>query len=288
MSTAGTVALVPYKGGSQGYQMESRNLTVEPSGLVPPNNSGMRSLVTSECGKSKALEDDNDRTIQPRQPDWAVVLDAATKRRSQVLAPENLENMWAIGRNYQKKMIRADQSSRLKGSGVSDISPSAGAVGKELSSNFNERIASVDDKYMVNLMQNKNRNAQSTFVTGSHPLALQNTNEVKLKEGSQVSYNSKEKPHETSNSTKAQLKRSNSTPDIEKRYLAKSNQPMVSSERLNVRKNQDEGGAGPASHVEVLMHVPKIRCRVFFFLFLSLELFQYDHLNHMNQIAGFC
>ncbi|KXG27792.1 hypothetical protein SORBI_3005G045300 [Sorghum bicolor] len=254
--------LVPYKGGSQGCQTESRNLTVEPSSLVPPTNSGMRSLVTSECGKSKVSEDDNDSTIQPRQPDWAVVLDAATKRRSEVLAPENLENMWAIGRNYQKKMIKVDQSSRLKGSGGSDNSPSAGAVAKELSSNFNERIASVDDKYMVNLMQSKNRNAQSTFVTGSHPLALQNTNEVKPKEGSQVHFSSKEKPHETSNSVKAQLKRSNSTPDIEKIYLAKSNQPMVTSERLNVRKNQDERGAGPASHVEVLMHVPKIRCRV--------------------------
>ena len=165
--------LVPYKGGSQGCQMESRNLTVEPSSLIPPNNSGMRSLVTSECGKSKMSEDDNDSTIQPRQPDSAVVLDAATKRRSEVLAPENLENMWAIGRNYQKKMIKVDQSSRLKGYGGSDNSPSAGAVAKELSSNFNERIASVDYKYMVNLMQSKNRNAQSTFVTGSHPLALQ-------------------------------------------------------------------------------------------------------------------
>ncbi|PWZ28169.1 Sorting nexin-13 [Zea mays] len=262
MANTGTVTLVPYKGGSQGCQMESRNLTVETSGLVPPNNSGMRSLVTSECGKSKVSEDDNDGTIQPRQPDWAAVLDAATKRRSEVLAPENLENMWAIGRNYQKKMVKLDHSSRQKGSEGSDNSTSAGAVGKELSSNFNERIASVDDKYMVNLMQSKNRNAQSTFVTGSHPLALQNMNEVKPKEGSQVNFTSKEKPHETSNRVKAQLKRCNSTPDIEKRYLAKSNQPMVSSERLNVRINQDERGVGPASHVEVLMHVPKIRCRV--------------------------
>ncbi|WVZ54324.1 hypothetical protein U9M48_005139 [Paspalum notatum var. saurae] len=251
-----------YKGGSQGYQMESRNLAVEPSALVPVNNPGMKSLVTSEGGKSKVSEDDNDSAIQPRQPDWAVSLDAATKRRSQVLAPENLENMWAIGRNYQKKMIKAEHSSRLKVSGGSDNSPKTGAVGKELSSNFNERIVSVDDRYMVNLMQSKNRNVQSTFATGSHPLALQNANEVKSKEGSEVNYSTKEKPHETSNSAKAQLKRCNSTPDIEKRHLTKSNQPMVSGEMLNVRKNQDEKGAGPSTHMEVLLHVPKIRCRV--------------------------
>ena len=268
MANTGTVTVVhdhpSYKGSSQGSQKESRNLTLEPSGLVPGNNSGMRTLVTSEGGKSKVLQDDHGSAIQPRQPDWAVVLDAATKRRSEVLAPENLENMWAIGRNYQKKMIKADHSSRLKGSGGLDNSPSAGAVGKELSSNFNERIASVDDKYMVNMMHSTNRNVQSTFVTGSHTLALQNKNEVKPKEVNQVSYSSKEKTHETSNIAKDQLKRSSSTPDIEKRYLAKSNQPMVSSESGNARKNQDDKVSGLASHGEVLLHVPKIRCRVSF------------------------
>ncbi|TKV99388.1 hypothetical protein SEVIR_8G040000v4 [Setaria viridis] len=265
MSNTGTVMVVhdrsSYKGGSQGSQKESRNLTVEPSGLVPGNNSSMRTLVTSEGGKSKVSEDDHDSAIQPRQPDWAVRLNAATKRKSLVLAPENLENMWAIGRNYQEKMNKTDNSSRLKGSG-GDNSPSAGAVGKEISSNFNERIASVDDKYMVNLMQSTNRNVQSAFVTGSHPLALQNKNEMKPKEMNQVNYSSKEKTHEASNSAKAELKRSSSTPDIEKRYLVKSNQPMVSSESGNARKNQDEKVVGLASHGEVVLHAPKIRCRV--------------------------
>jgi len=268
MANTGTVTVMhdhpSYKGGSQGSQKESGNLALEPSGLVPGNNSGMRTLVTSEGGKSKVLQDDHGSAIQPRQPDWAVVLDAATKRRSEVLAPENLENMWAIGRNYQKKMIKADHSSRLKGSGGLDNSPRTVAVAKELSSNFNERIASVDDKYMVNMMHSTNRNVQSTFVTGSHTLALQNKNEVKPKEVNQVSYSSKEKTHETSNIAKEQLKRSSSTPDIEKRYLAKSNQPMVSSESGNARKNQDDKVSGLTSHVEALLHVPKIRCRVSF------------------------
>ncbi|KAK3118459.1 hypothetical protein QOZ80_9BG0699390 [Eleusine coracana subsp. coracana] len=266
VADAGTVTLVhdssPCKRASQGFQMESRNSPVEPSGFVPANNSEIRSLVACEGGKSEVSEDDHGSASQPRQPDWAVVLDAATKRRSQVLAPENLENMWAIGRNYQKKIVKAEHSSKLKASGGLD-SPNAVAAGKELSSNFNERITSVDDKYMVNLMQSTNRNAQSTFVTGSHPLVLHNTNEVKAKEGNRVNFNSKEKPLETSNITKAQLKRSNSTPDIEKKYFAKSNQTVATSESLNARKNPDATkSAGPASHVEVVLHVPKIRCRV--------------------------
>ncbi|KAL6870924.1 hypothetical protein ACP4OV_014772 [Aristida adscensionis] len=252
-----------YKSGSQGCQMGSRNSTVETSSLVPTNSTGMRSLVTCEAEKSSVSEDDHGSAIQPRQPDWALVLDAATKRRSQVLAPENLENMWAIGRNYQKKMVKAEHSSRSKGSRGLDNVPNAVVVGKELSSNFNERITSVDDKYMVNLMQSTDRNVQSTFVAGSHPLVLQNLNEVKTsKEGSQVNPNSKEKPCETINSTKAQLKRCNSTPDMEKRYKAKTSQTMVSNEIQNTRKNQDGKGSGPTFQVEGLLHVPKIRCRV--------------------------
>ncbi|KAI7726547.1 hypothetical protein M8C21_032098, partial [Ambrosia artemisiifolia] len=35
--------------------------------------------------------------------DWARGLEAATQRRTEVLQPENLENMWTKGRNYKKK-----------------------------------------------------------------------------------------------------------------------------------------------------------------------------------------
>ncbi|KAM7474944.1 hypothetical protein LguiB_022187 [Lonicera macranthoides] len=36
--------------------------------------------------------------------DWARVLEAATQRRTQVLTPENLENMWCKGRHYKEKL----------------------------------------------------------------------------------------------------------------------------------------------------------------------------------------
>ncbi|KAK7308559.1 hypothetical protein VNO77_42176 [Canavalia gladiata] len=35
--------------------------------------------------------------------DWAQMLEAATQRRTEVLMPENLENMWTRGRNYKMK-----------------------------------------------------------------------------------------------------------------------------------------------------------------------------------------
>jgi sorting nexin-13 len=255
-----------YKGGPQGRQMESQKLSAESSGL-PTSSSGMTSL---DGDKSKVSVDDHGKTVLPRQADWAQVLDAATERRSQVLAPENLENMWAIGRNYQKKMVKVEHPTKGKGAGRVDTIRNAVAAGKELSPNFNETVTSVDDKYMVNLMQGSNRNAQSTFVAGSHPLVSQNIDEVKSKEQSQVYYSSKEKHSEALKNTKAQLKRSNSSPDMEKRHLAKSNQTVISSE--GARKNQEDKGSGPSSHGEVIIYAQKIRCRVSL-LTLSLPLF---------------
>ncbi|MBA0804417.1 hypothetical protein Gohar_004003, partial [Gossypium harknessii] len=41
--------------------------------------------------------------VHHRPADWARKLEAATQRRTEVLAPENLENMWTKGRNYKKK-----------------------------------------------------------------------------------------------------------------------------------------------------------------------------------------
>ncbi|KAK4804172.1 hypothetical protein SAY86_003989 [Trapa natans] len=40
---------------------------------------------------------------QLKAGDWAMGLEAATQRRTEVLMPENLENLWSRGRNYRKK-----------------------------------------------------------------------------------------------------------------------------------------------------------------------------------------
>ncbi|RAL49379.1 hypothetical protein DM860_012812 [Cuscuta australis] len=60
-----------------------------------------------ESNSSNIITQKDERT--PLQPaDWARVLEAATQRRKEVLMPENLENMWAIGRNYKKKLQKKD------------------------------------------------------------------------------------------------------------------------------------------------------------------------------------
>ncbi|KAK7407740.1 hypothetical protein VNO78_09785 [Psophocarpus tetragonolobus] len=42
--------------------------------------------------------------------DWAQMLEAATQRRTEVLMPENLENMWARGRNYRQKQHKTTKA----------------------------------------------------------------------------------------------------------------------------------------------------------------------------------
>ncbi|KAI3774756.1 hypothetical protein L1987_49318 [Smallanthus sonchifolius] len=53
--------------------------------------------------------------------DWARILEAATQRRTEVLQPENLENMWTKGRNYKKKAQKNAEkiAARESKSGVS-------------------------------------------------------------------------------------------------------------------------------------------------------------------------
>ncbi|KAI3695563.1 hypothetical protein L1987_78560 [Smallanthus sonchifolius] len=50
-----------------------------------------------------ALISSENEPWNPPSSAWARVLEAATQRRTEVLHPENLENMWTRGRNYKKK-----------------------------------------------------------------------------------------------------------------------------------------------------------------------------------------
>ncbi|GAB2267281.1 hypothetical protein Dimus_002267 [Dionaea muscipula] len=80
--------------------------------LTNGNNSGEKPLDVSENLASKASLEG---TTQPRNADWARVLDAATQRRTEILTPENLENMWARGRHYKDKVNNVARRSQATG-----------------------------------------------------------------------------------------------------------------------------------------------------------------------------
>ncbi|XP_076935460.1 uncharacterized protein LOC143602127 [Bidens hawaiensis] len=54
-----------------------------------------------------------DETLNQPTSAWARVLEAATQRRTEVLHPENLENMWTRGRNYNKRSHKKTEGSRI-------------------------------------------------------------------------------------------------------------------------------------------------------------------------------
>ncbi|KAL8255350.1 hypothetical protein R6Q59_033571, partial [Mikania micrantha] len=62
-----------------------------------------------------ACDSVQDETLNPPASSWARVLEAATQRRTEVLHPENLENMWTKGRNYKKNTHK-----KIEGSGINE------------------------------------------------------------------------------------------------------------------------------------------------------------------------
>jgi sorting nexin-13 len=80
------------------------NLTA--SSKHPSLNQGteMTLAKTSDPGETSLQYNPlHQESSQAKPADWARMLEVATQRRSEILMPENLENMWAKGRNYKKK-----------------------------------------------------------------------------------------------------------------------------------------------------------------------------------------
>ncbi|KAG9440770.1 hypothetical protein H6P81_020935 [Aristolochia fimbriata] len=75
----------------------SHHTETHSGGIVASENQRRRITLTERSGQ------DCPHNMQLPSADWARNLEAATQRRTQVLAPENLENLWSKGRNYNKK-----------------------------------------------------------------------------------------------------------------------------------------------------------------------------------------
>ncbi|KVI10747.1 Phox-associated domain-containing protein, partial [Cynara cardunculus var. scolymus] len=114
------------KSGSSSGQMSGQTLST-------PNNQKEALLNPSGTIVSGPVQDE---PLHARTSDWARVLEAATQRRTEVLQPENLENMWTKGRNYKKKAQKnvapGHQPPSINGSGISSVI-NRKDLGKEIS-----------------------------------------------------------------------------------------------------------------------------------------------------------
>lgn len=203
-----------------------------------------------------------DQPIHARHAEWAKVFDAATQRRTEVLMPENLENMWAIGRNYKKK-IQKKSAAGLQAPEVTDSVT-------ELPKLKPVMYPRIEDKDSMKLPP---RPLKETRPNDLNLDALSSSGEFNTElfpKGSSVIHEV-ENPAVVSRENRNKLKRSNSTSDLkvhvkpEDMFDSKGSAPIINEyysadvNKLNVRSLMSSSDT--ALRREGL-HVPKLRCRV--------------------------
>ncbi|XP_010548043.1 PREDICTED: uncharacterized protein LOC104819594 isoform X2 [Tarenaya hassleriana] len=203
----------------------------------------MNSAKFDEQTKSSPDYEKYQLTIHPHSAEWARVLEAATQRRTEVLAPENLENMWAKGRNYKKK----DYKKSLKQKDHASMSrTSTGSEGKAIA-----RLpprSSVDNQLHVRQAQlAEDFNKSSSF------------------EGNSCIY----EDDPASDGSKIRLKRSNSTSDLKgHRETTQGHEGSTITEFFttdfvnhNEKYTSDKKSPNIFLHKEG-QHSPKLKCQV--------------------------
>ncbi|XP_042456766.1 uncharacterized protein LOC122041219 isoform X1 [Zingiber officinale] len=228
------------------------------------NFSSHSALVHSGAEKStevslQGTQKNSVHHLPSRPADWAVALEATTKRRTEVLAPENLDNMWTKGRNYQKKTANLIKAGALLGSvnatsGLVTPTPQAGSPGKELVANMSDSIKGIDENYMVHLMHGIAKNECHISYDPEKKQCMEMS----------LSCQNEKNTGKLVTSNKIQLKRSSSTSDMDTNFLNRKGESTSSKEnnRQDSAKLTDEESARVVPHMEGYPHTPKIKCRV--------------------------
>ncbi|CAL5385747.1 unnamed protein product [Camellia sinensis] len=189
---------------------------------------------------SDALENLNSNLFgeeHSRPADWARILEVATQRRTETLMPENLDNMWTIGRNYKKKIQKIAagglQAPMTKGSGIYNAEHTKSS-GKQMSTHRPVISSAVEDKVPVQLPPKLHTETR---------LSNRNNNVIDLSRGINKEQSIGKAPlfgelkdtaYLTASGNKGGLKRSNSTsalkvqPNMEKTFTSEGGGPIIS------------------------------------------------------------
>ncbi|KAL6218724.1 hypothetical protein ACLB2K_011933 [Fragaria x ananassa] len=148
-----------------------------------------------------------DDPLQPRPAVWARGLEAATQRRTEVLTPENLENMWTKGRNYKKK---EHKKKITKGSGADSGIPT-GKLGNELLANRHDISTGQEDRSNVKLTHGASVDTHFSDATKKELRFSSDVNKESISKEEDFFDELDKNRDLASNGTKSRLKRSNST-----------------------------------------------------------------------------
>ncbi|CAI0446939.1 unnamed protein product [Linum tenue] len=91
---------------NSGASVLRKSSSFDPSSGVTPTKSGTH--------EDTSVGDGVDHPDSPPHAAWGKMLEAATQRRTEVLTPENLENMWTKGSNYKKKENKIAKAGGLR------------------------------------------------------------------------------------------------------------------------------------------------------------------------------
>ncbi|KAE8707247.1 Phox-associated domain,Phox-like,Sorting nexin isoform 3 [Hibiscus syriacus] len=222
---------------------------------IPSSNSQETDLNLARNENQKETFSDGNRyeeePVHQRPGDWARKLEAATQRRTEVLAPENLENMWTKGRNYKKK------ERKYVNLGC-----------HEFSTNKIGTSTGGEEKSVMQLLPGLSLDTQSLD---------DNTTDAKLAKSSSFEGNrdvnkSNYVSDQASGRNKSRLKRSNSTsdlevgPDTKKALTVDVGGPTISEcHAPDFYRHGEEYGGKIASNIVLRNEgpqIPKLRCRV--------------------------
>ncbi|KAK4740092.1 hypothetical protein R3W88_003789 [Solanum pinnatisectum] len=202
-----------------------------------------------------------DEASHPRPADWARVLEAASQRRTEVLMPENLENMWTIGRNYKKKLQKNSSNGGVQVPGVKVTVSSGKDAGKELpTQKFEVAMIMEDEPHDPNQPHDQRR----------HPLHLSQELIKDAPSKGGVLYDVDNASAIVAYETKSRLKKSNSTSDLiiqqntEDLFMSKGGGSIISEFYSTEFKNAVPSTMS-ASDMVIRgegHHLPKLKCRV--------------------------
>ncbi|KAK0583510.1 hypothetical protein LWI29_037682 [Acer saccharum] len=255
-----------HKGDSTLRKLYSLNTEESDMTLVKVNNQKETSL------DNKTNPED---PLHMRSADWAQMLEAVTQRRTEVLTPENLENMWTKGRNYKKKdqkSVKAGfQDHMVKSLGTNIAKPTSN-IRKEMLSNRTGLSVGTDDQTVLQLTPGVNLDVQSGDGNEIGTQLHQDFDKSSSFDGMHAVDVLKDTDNLGADGNKSRIKRSNSTSalkllsDAKKAYTGEGGAPLIAEFYSPDFGKHSEVYRGK-NVSDIILHsegqyIPKLRCRV--------------------------
>lgn len=251
--------------------------TSKKNSPVSTDESDMNSLkLSNQKEKSFDCETNPEEPLHLRSTEWAQMLEAVTQRRSEVLTPENLENMWTKGRNYkkkdQKKLKLGSMGQLVQSSGAECVMPPAVNMQKELPTNRTGLSAGAADK-TDKLLITPDAQSGDNNELGEH-LEQSINNALSVVEERYTDDLLEDSTNMGADGSKSRLKRSNSTsalrilPGAKKAFTGEGGGPIIPQFYSPDFIKHIDNYKGPSASDIVLRNeghnILKLRCRVSF------------------------